>query len=578
MYNICMNALTITLVAFGVISLIVASVYLYIFELSKERFIRFWGLCWLCYSCSILLLILGNTSSLWCLPVLRKMFDIANILFLLFGVYCYQNIRIPGYWTRFSLYMVIWGTLSIIYHFELMSFYIPTSTYQVSMTIAIMIIVSTKWNVTYFEKLAAILVFAVWGLGKSAVSILEILHPENMQYLYLAEVIFSNILNFTVVVLYLRKAEEKARYAEKQFKLIAENARDIIFFYQINPFDFTYITPSVETVLGYSPQDFYNDKDFLKQITKEEDAHKIDQLFNTASENDSNYATVKMVLKNSQIIWAEINTSLVYEEGLPIAWEGVIRDITATKNAEEQMVSSQKAKEVFLSYITHELKTPITSLLAYISALQEDTFESEDDKKEALEIIYKKSLTLERLINDLFQLSKLETRQFSFHFMVVEAHEFARELIDQHSLELENNGLRLVVKHDKALMTGSSLIVDPERIHQVFTNILTNAMRFSPKGGTIRISFSIDEKNKCFRMSIRDYGPGIAQKDVPYIFDRFYRVNRGEQSAREDTSGLGMTISKEIVNAHGGTISLKSHLPRGTTFIVTLPLYFEDRQ
>ena len=99
-YNQSMITLPIILLAFGGISLGVASVYFYIFARSKERFIQFWGLCWVCYSCSLLLLILGEGYQ--ALLILRKVFDMYNILFLLFGVYRFQNLRIPGFWTRFS--------------------------------------------------------------------------------------------------------------------------------------------------------------------------------------------------------------------------------------------------------------------------------------------------------------------------------------------------------------------------------------------------------------------------------------------------------------------------------------------
>ncbi|MDI9493330.1 MAG: ATP-binding protein, partial [Bacillota bacterium] len=134
---------------------------------------------------------------------------------------------------------------------------------------------------------------------------------------------------------------------------------------------------------------------------------------------------------------------------------------------------------------------------------------------------------------------------------------------------------KMVLNINKEALKGVSVIVDEARIEQVFSNIIANAIRFSKKGGTIRIHFGVDSKKKHLVFSIRDYGQGIPAKDLPHIFDRFYRVDNGEQSAREDTSGLGMTIAKEIVEAHNGTITVESRLHRGTTFTVCLPLYFE---
>lgn len=498
-----------------------------------------------------------------------------NIMFLLFGAYSFQNLRIPGCWIRFTLYLILWGFLSILYRFDLMSFHIPASTYQICLTAVMCYLIVRHWNVPLFEKLTAVVIFGLWGFGKAALSIIEILYPGNVTGFYLSEVIFSNILNFMVVVIYLQRAESKLSYAEKQFKLIAENASDVIFFYQIHPPGFTYITPSVEKILGFLPHDFYNDPKFLTKLVDQNDAPKIDELFDHKTFVGEKRGVFRIFRKSLLPLWAEISTTLVFEDNEPIALEGVIRDITTMKVAEEEMLASKKSKEVFLSYISHELKTPVTSLLAYITALRDNTFQDVEKKDSAVEIIYKKTITLERLINDLFQLSKLETKQFSFHFMVIGGRELMNALVNQHSLDIKNAGLKMVLKTDKAALGNIALIVDTERIQQVFSNIITNAMRFSPKGGTIRVSINVDSKRKNLEISVRDNGPGIASKDIPYIFDRFYRVDKGEHSAREDTSGLGMTISKEIVEAHGGTITLKSRLQRGSTFTICLPLYFE---
>lgn len=563
------------MLAFGGISLVIASVYFYIFARSKERFIQFWGLCWVCYSCSLLLLFLRGSGGHEVFLALRKVFDMYNILFLLFGVYSFQNLRIPGYWTRFSLYLLMWASLAVFYHFDLMSLYVPTSMYQICATVIICYLIMQFWQVPSVEKLTSVIVFGLWGFGKAAISIAEAINPGSMPSFYLAEVIFSNVLNFMVVVIYLQRAEAKLYIAEKQFKLIAENASDVIFLYRIQPAAFSYITPSVEKVLGYAPRDFYDNERFYLQLVQQEDQSRINELFDYKAFDRENRAVLRIFRKNSQPIWAEISTTVVCENNEPIALEGVIRDVTTMKNAEEQMQTSKKSKEVFLSYISHELKTPVTLLLAYITALRGDTFELEEKRKEAIEIIYKKTLTLERLIYDLFQLSKLETKQFSFEFMVMDGQDLANTLIREHSLDLKNAGHRIVLKINKAALSGVSVIVDVARIQQVFSNILTNAIRFSRKGGSIKVSFTVNAKKKNLEISVRDYGPGIAEKDLPYIFDRFYRVDNGEHSAREDTNGLGLTISKEIVEAHNGTITVKSRPQHGSAFTVSLPLYYE---
>ncbi len=157
--------------------------------------------------------------------------------------------------------------------------------------------------------------------------------------------------------------------------------------------------------------------------------------------------------------------------------------------------------------------------------------------------------------------------------MVMDGQDLAEALIRENSLYLKDADITMVLNIDKEALKGVSVIIDEARIQQVFSNILANAVRFSEKGGTIKICFGLDSKKKNLEFSVTDYGPGIAPKDLPYIFDRFYRVDKGEESAREDTSGLGMIIAKEIVEAHNGTISVESRLQYGSTFTVRLPLY-----
>ena len=159
------------------------------------------------------------------------------------------------------------GLIAVIYNFDLMSLYVPTSTYQVCATFTICYLIIRFWEVPDIEKLASVIIFGLWGFGKVAISIIEIIYPDNIPVFYLAEVIFSNVLNFMVVVIYLQRAESKLYVAEKQFKLIAENASDVIFFYKINPAAFSYITPSVEKLLGYLHRDFYEMRNSLQLVS-----------------------------------------------------------------------------------------------------------------------------------------------------------------------------------------------------------------------------------------------------------------------------------------------------------------------
>lgn len=239
------------------------------------------------------------------------------------------------------------------------------------------------------------------------------------------------------------------------------------------------------------------------------------------------------------------------------------------------MRSAKQARDLLLSYISHELKTPITSILGYISALKDGTINSAKERINAMEIISSKALMLEHLINDLFQLSKLESNQFSFNFMHLSILELSKQLIGKHTLDIKSAGIKPVVELDFRTLSGKYIIADPKRIDQVFSNIIFNAIKYTEPGSKIKIKLGTDQDHKNYTVSISDSGTGIPQEDLPYIFDRFFKAHTPVRPGKETGSGLGLTISKEIITAHKGTISAKSNLGKGSTFTFTVPIYYD---
>jgi len=219
------------------------------------------------------------------------------------------------------------------------------------------------------------------------------------------------------------------------------------------------------------------------------------------------------------------------------------------------------------------LKTPITSIIGYINAINDGTIKDTKQIEDAIDIIFTKSLTMERLINDLIQLSKLETKQFSMQFMRIEANELAIDLMSRHKLDIKTAHLTLRYKIDREALSKKYLIIDLERIDQVFANLISNAIKYTKAKDSIIIKFGIDSTKDNFYVSVTDTGSGISQDDLPHIFDRFYMSSTVSEEKRMSSTGLGLTISKEIIAAHRGTIFAKSRLGKGSTFTFTIPLY-----
>ncbi|MDO4552031.1 MAG: PAS domain-containing sensor histidine kinase [Bacillota bacterium] len=566
--------LSVLLIAFVVLTMFMAMAYFYFFARRQERFIQYWGFCWVFYSCSLLFLILSINYDNLLLLEARKVFDVLNILCLLFGAYAFIHRRIPGYWYRFTLYMIIWAALAVIYNFTLMALYIPVSMYQAVITVVLCVIILRYWDIPKTEKALAVPIFFLWGFGKALLSLFEVEY-FNISTLYLIEIIFSNVLNFFIFIIYLQKATEDLQLAERRFRIIAENASDVIFFYTLRPQPaFSYVSPSAEILTGYTPQEYYNDPKLYLKLVEPEYFPVLTDVFG-AGGNTEDVTLFRLLHKNGAPLWAELRRTVIYENGQAVATEGIIRDVTLMKNAEEELTASKNARELLLSYISHELKTPITTILGYVTALRDGTLRDPAEKKDALDIIARKALVLERLIQDLFQLSKLETKQFSFRFMMVQAQELVSELISRHSGDVKSAGLHLKTELGRELQGNISIIADPDRIDQVFSNILFNAIRFSRPGERILVKAGLDKAKENLLISITDKGAGIAPEDLPHVFDRFYKAERRLGITDESNSGLGLTISKEIIEAHNGNISVRSRLGKGSMFIIAIPVYKE---
>ncbi|MDD4582819.1 MAG: PAS domain-containing sensor histidine kinase [Eubacteriales bacterium] len=471
--------------------------------------------------------------------------------------------------------MIIWIVIGTYYQFDLLSVFLPIAMYQVIITFTLCFIVITYWEVPNFEKALSLLVFILWGMGKAMLSICEVGY-SNLASLYLMEIIFSNILNFCIFIIYLHKTRSVIDMADRLYRIIAENATDVIFYYKLKPQPaFIYITPSVEEMTGYAPKDFYTDSKFYLQLVPSSQFKDISAIFHANQEDIGEpYSRVFQIIhKNGTSTWAEFNISTLYEAGEAVAVEGIIRDITRMKNAENELIASKRSRELLLSYVSHELKTPITSILGYINAIKDDTIKDIKQIEDAIDIIFAKSLTMERLINDLFQLSKLETKQFSMQFMRIEANELAIDLISRHKLDIKAAQLTLSYKIDREALSNKYLIIDLERIDQVFANFISNAIKYTKEKDRIIIKFGIDSAKENFYVSVTDNGCGIARDDLPHIFNRFYMSSTGSEEKRMSGTGLGLTISKEIIAAHRGTIYAKSRLGKGSTFTFTIPLY-----
>ena len=230
----------------------------------------------------------------------------------------------------------------------------------------------------------------------------------------------------------------------------------------------------------------------------------------------------------------------------------------------EQLKDLEKMKIEFLNVTSHELKTPLTPLQAYLNLLLKGKLgKLTPAQKEGLEVISRNTKKLRLLIWDILDLTRLEAGKMKFNMEEIQLEDVIEDVIkDAESFAKEKN---IVINQRLGYLP--SIEGDKERLTQVFTNLITNAIKFTPKNGKI----SIDAERRGYRtiISVKDTGIGIPKKDLNRIFDKFYQVDRGATRKYPGT-GLGLTICEGIVKAHGGEIGVKSEPRKGSTFYVTL--------
>ncbi|WP_277673665.1 ATP-binding protein [Piscibacillus halophilus] len=237
----------------------------------------------------------------------------------------------------------------------------------------------------------------------------------------------------------------------------------------------------------------------------------------------------------------------------------IIRDMT-----EERQLD--KLRKDFLANVSHELRTPISMMQGYSEAIVDDIAETKEEKQELAQIIYDESLRMGRLVNELLDLARMEAGHIQISKEYVSVKPFVDRIVKKfHSIAEEQN-----IQLTEQVPINLQYPFDPDRIEQVMTNLIDNAMRHTPQDGEIEVT--VEEVNRELMFHIKDNGSGIPEEDLPFIFERFYKSDKARtRYGQKKGTGLGLSIAKHIVEAHGGTIYAKSQINEGTTFTFTIP-------
>ena len=241
----------------------------------------------------------------------------------------------------------------------------------------------------------------------------------------------------------------------------------------------------------------------------------------------------------------------------------VIRDITQQK-------ISDAGRNDFIAHVSHELRSPLTNIRAYAETLLSDMVLDATSQKEAFNVINNETIRLTRLINDVLDLSRMESGSLSLERGQVVLDRLIRQCVNDVKAAAVEKKITLQTNYHPKL---PNIYADREKLAVVVNNIISNAIKYTPEGGNVFVETNADDD--FVYIKVADTGYGIATEDVDRVFDKFYRVQR-EETAKIAGTGLGLAACKEIVSLHDGTINISSELNNGTELMIKLPLTQTD--
>lgn len=546
-----------------------------------NKYFYIWMTSCVCYALGIIMQVMGNTEDILSAKyIVSEIFQIGALLCTLYACNLIENIPQNYFTLKYSIVLFGFFTVYLYYFPADQDTYVIMFMFKLVVVIMIIYIMIIKWNFSRITKIISMITFGSMGIYMSFYDFL-VYGKEGIYdiMVYVSVGIMLLMLqNVNLAFLYRWQMSNQERMKGDYLANFAENSADIIFYYMLIPYPrFSFVSPSAKELLGYSPQDFYNNNKLHVEITLEEDRELVEELLGDF-DGISKDCIITVESRNGDIVNLQCLVNKEKANGRTVAVEGVFRDVTERIAAEKRISENNKNRQLMLSYISHDLKTPITYILGYAEALQKGIIESEEDKGKAVDSIISKTKSLTKLVNDISLLSKLEASKFNYEFEKISCFDLAEELKAQHMEDFSGSSVYGVNRQCSFKMLLSAkeenyVLADVKRIIQVFENIFSNAVKATEESGKIEVTCGIDRMRRNFFVSVTDDGVGISEEDLPHIFENFYRSPKTKK--RRGGSGLGLSLSKQIIKGHSGEITVASEKGRGSEFTFSLPLFIE---
>ena len=377
-----------------------------------------------------------------------------------------------------------------------------------------------------------------------------------------------------------KRAQQAIRESEEKYRNITENIDDFLYTFErtgkiLRP---VFYTSSVERITGYSQGDFLSESRLILKIVHPDDFEEAKQhlkkLLKSRIQNSDEFE-LRIINRAGNIVWIRNKINLVRNpDGVIIKVYGLISDITLRKKAQDELKKStdnliklNETKDRFISIISHDLRTPFSSILGFTDLLLNDEGLNEEEKKQYIEFIRESSQAMLQLVNSLLDWTRIQTGRIKFEPEKSDAYKIIENSINTLGGTAIQKGIQITSEVEPDLF----VFADPGLLLQVFNNLISNSVKFTREGGTITISGRHSEQTRFYEFSVRDTGTGIKKENLDKLFNVDTKFS-SEGTAGEKGTGLGLSLVKEIIEKHGGDIHVESKLGIGTEFIFTIPV------
>lgn len=377
-----------------------------------------------------------------------------------------------------------------------------------------------------------------------------------------------------------KRAQQAIKDSEERYRNLTENIDDFLYTFEkigstLRPI---FYTASVEKITGFTQTDLLSDSKLILKIIHPDDFPAIKKRLNTLLKSKiqlSGEFEFRIINKHGNIVWVRNKLNLIRDrEGKIQKIYGLVSDISLRKKAEEELTKSTNnliklndTKDRFISIISHDLRTPFTSILGFTDLLLSDSDLNEQERMQYVEFIRESSKSMLSLVNSLLDWTRLQTGRIRFEPERIEIHTIIENSLNALSGVAFQKSIEIVSK----VKDDVFVYVDKDLLLQVFNNLLSNAIKFTPKYGSIIISVAQSPRMRFLEFSMKDTGMGIKPENLQKLF-RIDTKFSSEGTEGEKGTGLGLSLVSEIIEKHGGNIYVESEFGKGSTFKFTLPV------